>query len=160
MKLNVGSGYTHIPGFKRVDVDEKCEPDYLYDIRDLSQILSNSVEEIYTAHTLEHIFLVEMFPTVRGLCRILIPGGKITIIVPDGEAICKDWVNEKVKPDYFEKILFGAQPNATPYMSHKQVFWPRKLIRFLNIAGFTDIETSQNTGTYELTGLATKPKEG
>lgn len=159
MKLNVGSGYTHIPGFKRVDVDEKCKPDYLLDIRDLSSIPDNSVEEIYTAHTLEHIFLVELFPTVRGFCRVLKPGGLITVIVPDGEAVTEDWVNGKIKPDYFEKILLGAQPNATPYMSHKQVFWPGKLRRFLNIAGFTEIEIDQNKNTYELISEAAKPKE-
>jgi predicted SAM-dependent methyltransferase len=159
MKLNLGSGYTHVPGFKRVDIDKKCEPDYLYDIRDLSQILSNSVEEIYTAHTIEHILLIELFPTIRGFCRILIPGGLITIIVPDSKTASEDWVNGKIKPDYFEKIMLGAQPNATPYMSHKQIFWPGKLARFLNIAGFTQIETDQNKNTYELTGTAIKPLE-
>lgn len=160
MKLNLGSGYTYKPGYKRLDIDEKCKPDYLLDIRDLSSIPDDSVEEIYTAHTIEHIMLFELFPTIRGFCRILKPGGKITVIVPDSETVSQDWVSGKIPGNYFEKIMLGAQPNATPYMSHKQIFWPRKLIRFLDITGFTDIETAQNTGTYELTALATKPKEG
>lgn len=159
MKLNIGSGYTHIPGFQRVDIDKNCKPHYLLDIRDLSSLPDDSVEEIYTAHTLEHILLVELFPTMRGLCRVLKPGGLITIVVPDGEAISQDWVTGKVKPDYYEKILMGAQPNATPYMLHKQIFWPRKLERFSTIAGFGSIKISQDRNSYELVAKAVKPKE-
>lgn len=160
MKLNLGSGYTHRPGFKRVDIDKNCKPDFLLDVRDLSILESDSVEVIYTAHTMEHILLIELFPTIRGFCRILIPGGKITVIVPDTETATQDWFMKKIKPEFFEKIVLGAQPNATPYMSHKQIFWPRKLFRFLDIAGFTDIKITQNKDTYELIGEATKPKEG
>lgn len=157
MKLNLGSGYTYFAGFKNLDADKKCDPDFLLDIRDLSSIESNSVDEIYTAHTLEHILLTHLFKTVRGFCRILKPGGKITIIVPDTETVSGDWSKNKIPGFYFEKIVLGATPGATEYMFHQQLFWKKKMIRYLTIAGFYKIESKSLRPSYELRTTASKP---
>lgn len=160
MKLNLGSGYTSLPGYERVDIDENCNPDIKADIRDLSMIPTDSVEEIYTAHTLEHILLCELFKTLRGFCRVLKPGGLITTIVPDTQTVAYDWINKGLPSQYFEKIVLGVTPNATPHMAHRQLFWEVKMERYMHIAGFVNIISQRKKETYELLTFARKPIRG
>ncbi len=156
MKLNIGSGYNCIPGFHRLDIDKRCNPDIVADITDLSKIKSDTIDEIYTAHTLEHILLTHLFKTVRGFCRILKPGGKITVIVPDSKSVAQDWIGNKVAGREFERIALGATPGATEYMFHQQLFWKEKLERYLMIAGFEAVRSKNIRSSYELKATAFK----
>jgi predicted SAM-dependent methyltransferase len=155
----LGAGYIRRPGFTRVDIDKNCEPDIEADITDLSKIPSNYANEIWTSHTLEHTQLRQLFHTIRGMGRILKPGGKITVTVPDVRKVAEDWVAGKIPGHFFEKIVCGVTPDATQFMAHVQLFWKEKLIRFLSINGFVNIKIKHNTKTYELFATAKKPKE-
>jgi hypothetical protein len=81
LRLNLGSGQRLITGFYNVDHLALPGTDIQADLNEpLSELPDNSVAEIYSRHTLEHIsrFLELMVE----LHRVTKPGGRIEIIVP------------------------------------------------------------------------------
>ena len=82
MKLNIGSGYTRYKDFLNVDMDAKCNPDFLFDIEnDTWPFEDNSVEFVIAHHILEHIG-EGYFHFIKELYRICKPNAVIDIKVP------------------------------------------------------------------------------
>lgn len=80
MKLNLGSSRRNFIGFTSVDIRKGA--DIVMDLNDPNwDFEDNSVEEIFTAHCFEH--LMNPLRAIKECHRILKPGGKITIIVPN-----------------------------------------------------------------------------
>lgn len=159
MKLDLGSGYIKREGFISVDIDKKVNPDIKADIRTLKPIKSNSVDEIHISHTLEHILNRDLFKTLRNIHRVLKQKGLVTIVVPDVEQASKDWITKKIDYRTFELVFLGANPTATKYMIHKNIFCEKKLRRYLQITGFTNIHILHRNHHYDLVATAIKPKE-
>jgi SAM-dependent methyltransferase len=81
LRLNLGSGQRLIPGFYNVDHLALPGTDILADLNEpLSELPDNSVAEIYSRHTLEHIS--RFLELMAELHRVTKPGGRIEIIVP------------------------------------------------------------------------------
>ena len=158
LKLNLGSGYTRKDEFISVDIDATCEPDIVDDIRTLSKIKSNSVKEIFTAHTLEHIYPKDLFRTLRCFYRVLKPNGFLKIIVPDVEDACQQWIAKTITGKQFELIVLGSDPTATKYQTHHNIFYSSKLERYLHVTGFVRIFTHLNYDNHELIAEAYKPR--
>jgi SAM-dependent methyltransferase len=85
LKLNLGCGRRHLPGYVNVDKQALCEPDEIADLEQLPwQWESDSIDEVVLTHVLEHlgqetaIFLGIM----NELHRVLRPGGEAHIRVP------------------------------------------------------------------------------
>lgn len=79
IKLHVGCGLKHLEGYINIDVSPEVKPDVVADICKLP-FKDNSVDEIYTAHTLEHV--PDFTKAMRELHRVLRPGGRLKIVVP------------------------------------------------------------------------------
>ncbi len=81
LKLNVGGGERPKPGFFNVDVVNLPGVDVLADLNEpLSDLPADSVDEVYTRHTLEHI--PRLTELMGELHRVLRPGGRLEVIVP------------------------------------------------------------------------------
>ncbi len=81
LRLNLGCGRNSRLGFYGLDHLELPSVDIVADLnRPLSELPDNSVEEIYTRHTLEHV--AEFLPLMAELHRLMRPGGRLEIIVP------------------------------------------------------------------------------
>ena len=80
MNINIGAGGVNIPGF--ASVDKYVEADYKADILSLP-FPDNSIFEIYTSHTLEHLGRHEVPKALNEIYRVLESKGLFTIIVPD-----------------------------------------------------------------------------
>ena len=81
LRLNLGSGKRSKPGFYNVDLLALPHTDIQADLNEpLSEIPDNSVSEIYTRHTLEHVS--RLLELMAELYRVTKPGGRIEIIVP------------------------------------------------------------------------------
>lgn len=102
MKLNLGSSRRNFEGFTSVDIREGA--DIQMDLNDPNwNFKDNSIEEIFSAHCFEH--LVNPLRAIRECRRILKPGGKLTIIVPNG------YGPEALIPahfSYFSRMWFTA----------------------------------------------------
>ena len=80
VRLNIGCGPDQPEGWVNLDSNPDEEPDIVADVRHLP-FDDDSVDEIYASHILEHIDCRE--PVLEEWCRVLRPGGLITIAVPD-----------------------------------------------------------------------------
>ena len=87
MKLNLGCGKNKLEGYINCDIDPKVNPDEVIDLSKDLPFKDNTVDEIFTSHTLEHIpheLLVEKaLPEIWRVCK---QDAKIKIIVPYGHS--------------------------------------------------------------------------
>ena len=86
LKLNIGAGSTIISGFTPIDRKLGSEA-YPLSYPD------NSVDEIRASHILEHFSFAHAQQALKEWTRVLKPGGRIRIAVPDLDA------KEKADPD-------------------------------------------------------------
>lgn len=81
LKLNLGSGKTSYPGFTNVDIVKLANVDVVWDLEKIPlPFENNSVSEIITEHTLEHIR--NFLPLIEDIYRICKAGALVKIAVP------------------------------------------------------------------------------
>jgi predicted SAM-dependent methyltransferase len=143
IKLHIGGKETN-PEWKILDIEPRPEVDYIANASDLSQFEDNSISAIYASHVLEHFYYGidnELINTLTEWHRVLKPGGKLLLSVPDLKKLC--WLF--LHPDtsvmdriYLMRIIFGGQTNI--YDVHKVGFDSEILVAYLNEVGFTEYE--------------------
>lgn len=82
LKLDLGCGPHKREGFKGVDAIAFPGVDFVSDLRKPWPWLTNSVVEVHCSHTLEHFSALERVHFLNELYRVLVPGGKCTLITP------------------------------------------------------------------------------
>jgi SAM-dependent methyltransferase len=82
IKLDLGCGPNKKPGFYGVDNLKFDAVDLVADLRKPWPFKDGSVEEAHSSHFVEHLTGEERVHFVNELYRVLIPGGKATIITP------------------------------------------------------------------------------
>ena len=97
VKLNLGSGNRILPGFLNLDIQPASGVDIICDLNEGIPLNDNTVTEIYTSHTLEHL-------------------NDIVQIMEEIFRVCKDGAIVKIKVPYFKSI--GAFKDPT----HKRFF--------------------------------------
>ena len=143
LKLHIGGREPH-PDWKILDVEPRPEVDYIADASDLSQFESDSVESIYASHVLEHFYYRlnnELVNTLKEWHRVLKPGGKLLISVPDLKILCWLYLHPNLIPverHHLMSIMFGGQTNM--YDVHKVGFDFELLALYLEEAGFQEYE--------------------
>ena len=137
MKLHLGCGKRHIPGFVHIDAVDYPHVDHVSTIDNLSFVPDDSVQLIYTCHVLEHFKRQEVVRVLKEWYRVIEPGGSLRVSVPDFFAICKVYskyedINLVIGP------LFGRQDYL--YNIHYNVFDFNSLSICLKEAGFKNIK--------------------
>ena len=82
MKLHIG-GKEIKEGWSILNIQNKEGVDFVGDISDLTQFESNSINEIYASHILEHVNQKNIKKTLNGIHRVLKNEGKFYVSVPD-----------------------------------------------------------------------------
>lgn len=90
LKIDIGCGNRKYDGpkgdekyWKGIDIISFPTVDYIIDIgKDRWPFDDGSVEEAYSSHFVEHLTAVERIHFCNELYRVLVPGGKCTLIVP------------------------------------------------------------------------------
>ena len=135
----------------RVDSSAKMAPDILADMTDLSAIESGSVDAVWSAHCLEHLYLYQVGKAIAEAYRILADDGFLCLIVPDlqliAEYIAQDRLHEVVYqspagPITAHDMIFGFGPflaQGHDGMAHRCGFTPGLLVRKLQEAPFAEI---------------------
>ena len=144
MKLNLGCGDNLIQGFYNVDKYDQAA-DFVCAIQDL-EFESDSIEEIVMYQVLEHTLWHELTEIMDNCYRMLAPGGKITIEVPDMEVIAKGILEDGMTREWQDNIYGGYHrpwdvnryPDALFHQGsvHYQGFTFAKLHDALYDAGF------------------------
>lgn len=106
----------------------------------------NSVDYIYTSHTLEHFDREEGLHFLSESYRVLKLGGIIRILVPDLEVAIKKYLDKEIKAEYFIErlgVLTKKSNSRLKNILYKFISYPHKcmydeqsLIRILQEIGF------------------------
>lgn len=108
VRIELGSGPHGIEGFLHVDAVKVGNVDHASDIRDLSWLQTSTVDELYSAHALEHISYTEVATVLSEWCRVLKPGGKVTIKMPDLDFLCYAHVSGIYSAEETMICIFGG----------------------------------------------------
>ena len=152
----------------RLDIDPSNEPDILGSMLDMSAVAAESVDAIYSAHNIEHVFAHEV-PVVLGeFLRVLKPTGLAVITCPDLQTVCalvadnkltEAAYNSKAGPITPLDILYGhgaAVEAGYHFMAHKTGFTEKSLTQALVSAGFTHIASKRRLRGLDIWAVATK----
>lgn len=90
--LEIGPGSVVLEGFETLNVRYSPNVTYVLNASRKLPFSSDCFDEIFASHVLEHIPWYEVEQVLQEWSRILKPGGKLTIWVPDGYKVAKSWV--------------------------------------------------------------------
>jgi len=135
-RVNIGAGHIPFDGYVNVDMRELPGIDVVAVVDDLP-FEQNSVDEIFSSHTLEHfpqeILRRRLLPYWESLLK---PGGIIVTVAPDVEAMAADYQRGEMPFEDFREVLYGAQEYEGD--AHFTGFTPGSFCELLREAGFVE----------------------
>lgn len=169
--LNLGSSGSRIPddycgeGWTQINVDMVPPADICCDVRCMP-FENDYADLVYASHLLEHFHEHELFAVLREWRRVLKPGGKLIVRVPDIQAACKLAAEQGIEAIAYQSaigpirvldMLYGYQQMVlqSDLMAHKCGFDHPKLGRSVVKAGFAKA-TVMVLNEYELVCEAIK----
>jgi predicted SAM-dependent methyltransferase len=147
-KLHIG-GKEKTEGWEVLNVTPDAYVDHVCNANDLSIFEDNTFSEVYASHILEHLdYNNELVNALKEWNRVLCPGGKIYISVPDLDVLSslivkrsfiffwkkKLSVNERF---HVMRMMFGGHIDEADY--HMAGLNEDFLCQYLMAANFTDI---------------------
>ena len=146
---------SHIKGFIiddwteiRFDIDESRDPDIVGTLTDMSLVQTESVDAIYSAYNIDHIYPHEVPTALSEFFRVLKDDGMAIIKCPDIQSVCESVAKGKLLEPFYNSpvgpispidILFGnrkAVAKGNEFMAKKGGFIYSVLDRALHQAGF------------------------
>jgi len=97
VKLNLGAGRYSLPqaeGWVNVDEDPETPADRHYHVPPIPAE-DASVDEIYCGHLLEHFEPQEAERLLAECLRVLVPGGRLGVVVPDTRAVLARYLEQR-----------------------------------------------------------------
>ena len=156
--LNVGCGHSDISQIKgfdkdywkeiRLDIDQSVNPDILGSLTDMNKVNSGSIDAIYSAYNLDHIYAHEIPSALKEFKRVLSEDGIAIVRCPDIQAICEVIAQDKLLEPLYESpigpifpidILFGNRKEiagGNEFMAKKVGFTYSVLNQIFGEAGF------------------------
>jgi hypothetical protein len=158
-RLNVGCGHIALEGYLNVDTRKLPGVDIVAEATALP-LEEGSVQEIASSHLVEHFTANILQKVVLPYWfRMLRPGGILTTVAPDGEAMLAG-VHEGIMTfDDFREVLFGGQDYDGDF--HYNLITPESFSDVLSRTGFVSIEKEytgkRNGKCFEFRISARKP---
>lgn len=143
-KLNLGAGNVILSEYINIDIRKLPGIDLIADVADLSFIVDESIDEIYTCHTLEHISHQTVLLVLKEWLRVIKPGGKLVLSVPDFDKIIRIYSKTGKSVWNIKSPLMGEQDYLED--AHYAVFNYQYLEQILLHAGFTKVELLTKKG--------------
>lgn len=144
IKLNIGSGGIEHAGYLSVDLYDR-RANIIMDVTQLD-FPENSVAEILAVHVFEHLNPYHCLDILKRWHKILKPGGKLIMEMPDIEELCRRFVGANTGERYgILNAVYGSvnttgdgdQSNITS--PHLFGWWKQSLWDHLSNAGYTSI---------------------
>lgn len=138
LKVNVGCGHITMPGYVNVDRRELPGVDVVAEANNMP-FGGASLAELYSAHLIEHFpqeqLRREILPYWKGLLK---PKGKLRAVVPDADAMIREFAAGRYGYDELREVTFGGQDYDGDF--HFNMFTPESLSSLLREAGFSKVE--------------------
>lgn len=147
--LNLGCGGLNIPGMFNTDIDEWPGLDMVLDASKVPYPFDDETwDEIVNSHMIEHIEHDKILPMFREWLRILKPGGKVFVDVPDLDEATRKYVAGDYSWDKLLELIYGLQ-DEREHQRHLWGYSPESLKNLFHAAGFSKIEQVE-TDDYHL----------
>jgi len=116
----------------------------------------STVDAIWSSHSLEHVGVYKVAQTLREWLRVLKPGRRAIVQVPNFDYVAKYWLTGADRA-WAEAMVFGTQSDEGQY--HKCAFTAASLRADLEAAGFEveRVEMRWSHTQETLQAVATKP---
>ena len=179
--LHVGCGTnykSHLKGFNndnwkeiRFDINKDVNPDIVGTLTDMKLVETGSVDAVYSAHNIEHIYPYEVPIALKEFHRVLKEDGMVVITCPDLQSVCEAILQDGLLEPIYESpggpiapidTLFGWRgriAEGKEYMAHKGGFTYSVLNGALYEAGFKTRYGGRSQKGLELTLVAFKQEK-
>jgi predicted SAM-dependent methyltransferase len=151
--LDIGPGRHLREEFVTVDYNWRGGLDVCWDITEGLPLDNACVSGVFTEHCIEHVPLASGDLVIREIFRVLKPGGRVRIVVPDAELYLRRYVAVLDDPQHAEPIPYADRDDFhgiyQPIMSvnrimhehgHQFLYDLPMLSALLQRHGFVDIE--------------------
>jgi len=137
VKLHLGCGSKHIPGYVNIDCRYQPGVDEINNVEFLRNYEENSVDVIYACHVLEHLGRHNYMRALERWYKILKPGGIIRIAVPNFDAIVRHY-RATSNLNSLIGLLYGGQDYDKNI--HTYIWDFKTLSEDLRTVGFNNIQ--------------------
>lgn len=148
IRLHIG-GRQVKEGWKILNIAEGEGVDFVGDVCNLGGFADCSCSDIYASHVLEHVAIGDALPVFNELYRLLVPGGKLYISVPDLETVCwlfcSPTINAAAKFGLM-RVIYGGQSDKHDF--HHIGFTFDFMVDMLRDAGFHSVEHVESLGHF------------
>ncbi len=153
LRLHLGCGTDLRPGWVNVDANPENQPDVVAQAQDLGTFDDNTADTIEACHLFEHFTFDQACQALREWHRVLKPGGKLCLELPNLEA-CIRTLGQHPDPHGYDLGLigiFGFPPAIAKeglLQAHKWGWTPQSLTQQLEETGFDAVTTEPITQTW------------
>jgi predicted SAM-dependent methyltransferase len=149
-RLHIG-GAVKSEGWEVLNANPAPHVDHVCNANDLSQFAAGTFIEIYASHVVEHLdFTGELQNTLKEWNRVLEPGGRISISVPDLDVLAKLMLDKEgltAEERYtVMHMIFGGHVDKYDY--HVVGLNEEFLTGFLELAGYVKMRRVQEFGLF------------
>ena len=179
--LHVGCGpqnKSQLKGFNndnwieiRLDIDEDVDPDIVGTLIDLKLVENSSVDAVYSAFNIDHIYPHEVPIALNEFYRVLRDDGIVVITCPDMQGVCEAIAQDKLLDVLYDSssgpispidVLYGNRREVSggnEFMAKKGGFTYSELDRVFFEAGFMTRVGGRREEMYELFLVAFKQEK-
>lgn len=152
----------------RLDIDPANEPDIVGSMLDMAAVADASVDAVYSAHNIDHVYAHEVAVVLKEFLRVLKPDGYAVITCPDLQAVCTLAAEDRLTDPAYQSaagpitpldIIYGhsaALAAGQHYMAHKCGFTLKTLTMALQKANFQVIAGKRRARGLDLWVVASK----
>lgn len=136
-RLHLGCGEINVDNFFNIDARPMRHLHAVRDLSDLHGIRSDHFDFVFASHCLEHFSFRDLDSVLREWYRVIKPGGRLCLSVPDFDTYIKMYNASGRDVDFMNPYLLGGQDYEYNY--HLSLFNKAALIKRLEKIGFTSI---------------------
>lgn len=141
MKLNLGCGKRVLEGFFNIDIQTNPEAkrplDLQADVRKVP-LPDECASEVHAYHVIEHFHRWETDAVLAEWKRLIRPGGRLVLELPDLEKACRNLLaGDTEQMSYWG--IYGDPSHRDRYMCHPWGFTQKSMRALLEAGGFTNI---------------------
>lgn len=139
----------------RVDLDESCNPHLVSDITKLTALPNESVDCVFSSHSLEHVHFHDLPACISEWYRVIKPLGEVRIVVPNLKAVGEMLSRGEILGTVYDSgagpvlaldMIYGFRQyvkDSPQHMLHKTGFTKESAEIILSSLGYTQFQVHE-----------------